>query len=514
MRKRRGGRLSGKRVVEILRLWGLEKSKTEISRAVGVTRATVRDYVSRARAAGVGYEQAKELSEEALSEVFEKRRAGRRVKHEGLDFKYLYRELSRPGVTRLLLWEEYIRENPEGYGYSQFCLRLQKWQKSQQLSLRRTHKGGEAIEVDYAGQTVPILDEQTREVLFEAQIFVACLPASNKLFCEATRSQKLQHWLGSHVRAFEFFGGVSKSVIPDNLKSGIKEACFYDPELNPSYRELAEHYGVAVLPARVRKPKDKAKVENGVQQVERRILAQLRNKDFYSVAELNGAIAPLLGELNAREMKSYRASRDELFESIDKPFLRALPPTPYRFAEWKYAKVNIDYHVEFEGHYYSVPYSHIHQRVELRISESTLEVFSSGKRIALHPRSKKRGAHTTCRDHMPKEHRFVSEWSPSRFVEWAGKIGRETKVQIQTLLHSRQHPEQGYRAALGILRLAKKYGEERLEAACAKANSLGVASYRSVNSMLKTGSEKTHAHKPTTTVRIEHTNIRGSTQFR
>lgn len=267
-----------------------------------------------------------------------------------------------------------------------------------------------------------------------------------------------------------------------------------------------------MLPARVRKPKDKAKVENGVQQVERRILARLRDRDFYSVGDLNEAMAPLLVELNAREMKSYRASRDELFESIDKPALRALPLAPYRFAEWKYAKVNIDYHVEFEGHYYSVPYSHVHQRVELRISENTLEVFCSGKRIALHPRSKKRGAHTTCRDHMPKEHRFVSEWSPSRFVEWAEKIGRETKVQVQTILHSRQHPEQGYRAALGILRLAKKYGEQRLEAACRKANSLGVASYRSVNSMLKTGSEKTQPQKPTT-VRVEHTNIRGSTQF-
>lgn len=512
MRKRRGGQLSGKRVVEILRLWGLGKNKSEISRAVSVTRATVRDYVSRASALGLGYEQAKELSDDELSELFEKHGPGRRVKHRELNFEYLHRELSRPGVTRLLLWEEYIRENPEGYGYSQFCLLLQGWQRSEKLSLRRTHKGGEAMEVDYAGQTVPILDRRSGEVLFEAQIFVACLPASNKIFCEATSSQELRHWLGSHVRAFKFFGGVPKSVIPDNLKSGVKNPCFYDPELNPSYRELAEHYQVAVLPARVRKPKDKAKAENAVQQVERRILAPLRDRDFSSVAELNQAIASLLSELNAREMKSYRASRNELFENIDKPALSALPAAAYRFAEWKYAKVNIDYHVEFEGHFYSVPYSHVHSRVEMRIAENTLEVFLGRKRIALHSRNKQRGAHTTCRDHMPKEHRYVQEWSPSRFLSWAEKIGRETKLQIGTLLHSRDHPEQGYRACLGILRLAKKYGPVRLEAACEKANSLGLASYRSINSMLKTGHEKKQQQKQTAIIE-QHTNIRGNTHF-
>ena len=311
----------------------------------------------------------------------------------------------------------------------------------------------------------------------------------------------------------EYFGGVPKAIVPDNLKSGVTKPCYYEPDINRSYQELAEYYGLAVLPARVRKPQDKAKVETSVQIVERRILAKLRGKKFSSLAELNQSIKELLKELNSREMKSYGCSRQKLFEEMEKPTLSPLPRESFKVSKWKLAKVNIDYHVELDRRYYSVPYELRGEQVEVQACENSISIYHNNKQIAVHPRILKLGHHSTSKEHMPKEHRFMQEWTPSRFLDWAAKIGPETKQQIDFMLNSRKYPEQSYRACLGILRLAKKYGEDRLELASKRANQLGIVSFKSINSMLKTGQEKISIHSPAPAHIDSHQNIRGSRYY-
>ena len=506
--------LGMERVKEVLRLWELGANKTEIAQAVGTTRFTVRDYLSRAKAAGLTYRAAAELGAAELRALFEKALPGRRVKDTELDYLHIQKEMTRKSVTLLLLWEEYLRERPDGYSYAQFCKRYQLWRQGNKLSMRRHYRAGEVMFVDYAGMKVGIYDRGTGELLFEAPIFVATLGASNRIYAEATEDATLVHWIGSHVRAFEYIGGVTEHVTPDNPKTGVKEACFYDPELNPTYRELGEHYKVAILPARPRKPKDKAKVEKGVQVVEQRILARLRDRKFYSVPELNEALWALLAELDEREMQGYGMSRRALFEATDKTALRPLPATPYRFASWKKATVNIDYHVEMKRHWYSVPFQLIHKRVGVRLTEHTVEVFFEGRRVAAHVRDDSPGRHTTVKEHMPPSHQYMQGWTPSRFLQWAGKMGAETKAQVNSLLLSKERPEHSYRACLGLLGLEKKYGKERLEAACAKANRLGIVSMRSVKNMLATGADRVADAEPQPAAPpLRHSNIRGDTEF-
>jgi transposase len=377
--------------------------------------------------------------------------------------------------------------------------------------MRQHHRAGEKAFVDYSGTKLEWVERETGEV-HPAELFVGVLGASNYTYAEASESQELRCWIGSHVRMFEYFGGVPEAVVPDNLRSGVKSACWYDPELNPTYRDFAEHYDVAVIPTRVKKPQDKAKVEAGVLNAQRWIIARLRNKTFHSVAELNAAIEPLLLELNEREMQGYGKSRQTLFEELDKPALKPLPQHRYCFAEWKQAKVNIDYHIELKRHYYSVPHHLVGKRVEARIGEKTIEVLHEGKRIALHPRDDTPGRHSTLQEHMPAEHRYMQQWTPGRLLDWAEKIGPQTKIQVNSILLSRKHPEQGYRASLGLLGLAKKYGNARLEAACNRANHFGIVSMRSIKNMLCTGNDKLPQERKTATV-ISHSNIRGDTEF-
>jgi len=513
MKRLKEGWLGMERVKEVLRLWELGANKSEIARAVGATRATVRDYISRAKAAELTSAKAAEMGTTELRTLFDKDRPGRRVKDSEIDYQHLERELTRPGVTLMLLWEEYLRNNPDGYSYPQFCERYSQWRQVQKLSMRRHHRAGEAMMVDYAGMKVGIYDRGTNELSFAAPIFVATLPASNRTYAEATENATMVHWLGSHERAFRYFGGVTEQVIPDNAKTGVTHACNYDPELNPTYREFAEHYGVAVLPTRPERPKDKAKVEKGVQVVEQRILARVRDRKFYSVAELNEAIWTLLAELDEREMQIYGMSRRALFEVTDKPALRPLPITPYRFATWKKAKVNIDYHVEVKRHWYSVPFQLIHKRVDVRLTEHAVEVFFDGKRVALHVRNDTPGRHSTINEHMAPSHHYMQSWTPSRLLHWAGTIGVETQKQVNSLLLSRAHPEHSYRACLGLLGLEKKYGSQRLEAACLKANRLAVVSMRTIKNMLLTGSEKVVEDTATAVAPLHHRNIRGDTEF-
>ena len=366
--------------------------------------------------------------------------------------------------------------------------------------------------MDYAGQTVPVVNPATGEIR-QAQIFVATLGASNYTYAEAQWRQDLPNWIGGHVRAFSFFGGVPEILIPDNLKTGVKSPCRYEPDINPTYHDLAQHYGTAVIPARVRKPKDKAKVEVGVQVVERWILARLRNRKFFSLADLKNAIHELLAEINNRLMRHLGKSRRELFEALDQPALRPLPGLPYEFAIWKKARVHIDYHIEFDKHYYSVPYTLVRKEVFVRATERTVEVFYKHKRVASHPRSRDRGRFSTIPDHMSPAHRKYSEWSPNRFLRWAEKIGPHTAQLVEAVLASRRHPQQAYRSCLRILHLGKRYTDERLEAACRRALPSGIRSYKGIKNILDTKLDQLQPEEPTTAALTTHANIRGQSYY-
>jgi transposase len=378
--------------------------------------------------------------------------------------------------------------------------------------MRHEHRAGEKMFVDYAGQTVNVIDRETGEI-HKAQIFVAVLGASSYTYAEATLSQQVEDWIGSHVRAFSFFGGVTEAIVPDNLKSGVSKACRYEPDINPTYHDLANHYQTVVLPARVRKPRDKAKAEAGVLLVERWILARLRRRTFFSLAELYKTIGDLPTVLNAKPFKKLPGSRQSRFVELDKPALKPLPAAPYEVAYWKKAMVHLDYHVEVEGHYYSVPYTLVKKQLEIRYTGTTVECLYRNQRIASHLRNQVRGRHTTIKEHMPPRHRQYSEWNPERFTRWAAKIGPQTKVLTETLLVQRAHPQQAYRTLLGILRLGKAYGEQRLEAACDRALHINALSYRSIESILKNGLDQKPLKKQENSTPIEHGNIRGADYY-
>jgi len=379
--------------------------------------------------------------------------------------------------------------------------------------MRKQHRGGSAAYVDYAGDTVKVLNPETGEVR-EAQVFVGVLGASNYSYAEATWTQELMSWISSHVRMFEFFGGVTETLVPDNLRSGVTKADFYDPVLNPTYQKLAEHYNVAVLPTRRRKPRDKAKVETAVLVVERWILAKLRNRTFYSLDEVNEAISELLEELNSRPFQKLPGCRRQAFEEIDRPKLAPLPPTPYELAEWKRATVHIDYHIQVAGNFYSVPYTLVRQPVEVRLTATTLEVLHDGKRVACHRRSWKQGHTFTLSEHMPENHREVSRWSPDLMRQRARRIGPATEELVQSILESRQHQETGVRSCLGVLGLARKHGNERLEVACRRAVEVGALNSGFVKQLLKNRLEHNSisgAHVPAP---VTHENIRGEEYYR
>jgi transposase len=417
-------------------------------------------------------------------------------------------------VTLELLHHEYLEDHPEGYRYSQFCEIYRRWVAKQRISMRQVHRAGEKLFADYAGQKPHIVDPATGECV-EVELFVAALGASNLTYAEATRTQRVADWIASHVHALEFFGGVAGALVPDQLKSGVTTSCRYEPGVQRTYEEFAAHYGTVILPARPASPRDKAKAEVAVQVAERWILARLRNETFFSLAALNERIAELLVELNDRPMRVYGESRRQLFERLERPALKPLPTTPFLFGEWKKARVNIDYHVECDHHYYSVHHSHRGEKVEARLTSTTVEIFLGGTRIASHRRSYERGRHTTLPEHMPKAHRKHLEWSPSRIIRWASTIGPQTEKLVGEILADRPHPEQGYRSCLGILRLARRYGRDRLEAACARAVAVHARSYRHVDSILKNGLDRVAlTAPPQTSAPLLHGNLRGPEYYR
>lgn len=483
-------RLSMRKTREILRLkWELGRTHREVATSLGIGLGTVSLVLERAQAAGLRREAVGSLSEAELDERLYRRAEVILGDRPQPDFVYIHTELRRPGVTLQLLHYEYLERHPQGYAYSQFCERYRRWAKRQRRSMRQIHHGGEKLFVDYAGKRPKVIDPATG-VEQEAELFVAALGASSFTYAEATWTQQSPDWIGSHVRAFEYLGGVPRATVPDQLRSAVATPSRYEPRIQRTYEELAEHYGTVILPARPASPRDKAKAEVAVQVAERWILARLRNQRFFSLEELNERIGELREELNGRTMRVYGASRRELFERLDRPALRPLPDKRFLYGEWKRVRVNIDYHVDVDRHYYSVPHALVGEDLDARVSATTVEIFHRGARVASHVRRHRRGAHTTVAEHMPKAHRQHLEWSPSRFVRWARTIGPKTRELVEAILADRPHPEQGYRSCLGILRLAKRYHPERLEAASARALKVGARSYRHVDSILKHGLDR------------------------
>jgi transposase len=509
-------RISMRQIKEVLRLKHAARlSHRQIARALRLSLGVVSKYLSAAERAGLAWPLPDAMDDTALERALWPGGEPPEPRFARPDFAYVHEQLKRKGVTRQLLWEEYRASHPEdGYGYTQFCVFYREWKRRLKLSMRQTHRAGEKLFVDYCGQTVPVVNAVTGEAR-QAQVFVAVLGASNYTFAEATWTQGLPDWVSSHTRAFSFFGGAPQLVIPDNLRSGVTRACRYEPLLNTTYAEMLAHYQTAALPARPYKPKDKAKAEAGVQLVERWILARLRHLSFSSLFDLNLAIRALTTGLNERPFQRLPGSRRSQFEAIDRPALRQLPATPYEYAEWKKLRVHLDYHVEVEGHYYSVPHALVRREVEARLTASTVEVFHHGRRVASHARSARRGAHSTQADHMPKAHRAHMEWTPGRFLTWAAEIGPSTRDLVRLLLERRPHPEMGYRSCLGLLSLERRYGKERLEAACKRALSLNAPTRRSVHSILERGLDRLPpmGDEPVATRRA-HENVRGPDYYR
>ena len=508
-----GARLPMRKIRDVLRLGAGGLSKREIAASLSIGATAAGDCLRRARCAGLSWPLPENLNDELLERLlYPPRSVTARQQRPQPDWPAVHRELRRPGVTLALLWEEHRASHTDGHGYSRFCELYRAFAARLSPTMRQCHVAGARTFVDYAGTTLEVIDADTGDVQV-CQLFVAVLGASSYTFAEATFTQRLVDWTGSHQRAFTFFGGVTAQIVCDNLKAGIAKACFYEPAVNRTYAEMAAHYGTAVVPARPNKPRDKAKVEVAVQVATRWIIAKLRHQRFFSLAELNAAIGALVAKLNDRVTRHLGTSRRALFEDIERCTLKPLPVEPYVYAEWKQCKVSFDYHVEVERHYYSVPHTLLRESVWVRIAARTIEVFHRGQRVAAHLRSSSERRHTTLAEHMPSSHRRYADWTPERITRQAGEIGRNTAALIEIIMRERAHPEQGFRAAIGIVRLAKSYGGERVEAACGRALAIGARSFTSVNSILKNNLDAKRPAPAADGPAIAHSNIRGPRYF-
>ena len=504
-----------RKIREVLRL-RLEAglSFRQISASTKVSVGAAQKVVSQVTQLGLKWPLSPSMDDSQLAKLFYPT-ADTRIsdRMEVPDWRAIHQELKRKGITKLLLWEEYSEQYPNRcYSYSRFCEKYRRWRHQQRRSMRQTHRAGEKCFVDYCGQTVPIINRHTGEIR-EAQVFVAVLGASNYTYAEATVTQTLPDWLGSHVRAFEFFGGTPELVIPDNLRSGVSKACRYDPDTNPSYQQLAEHYQVAVMPARPYKPKDKAKVEVAVQIVERWILARLRHHSFFSLAEVNQCIRALLQELNQRPFKQLPGNRRQAFEQLDQPALQPLPKQPYRYVDIKPVKVNIDYHVEYQRHHYSVPHQYVGERLELHARDTIVQLYFRQRLIASHLRKHTAGI-TTDAVHMPERHRKQQQWTPGRLKQWARDIGLDTLRWVTERLEQRDHPEQAYRLCLGLLNLSREYPALRVNASCRIANDQGLDRLKQIRSILRSNRDQLPEQlNLATDLPQDHENIRGPNDF-
>ncbi|MDD3655084.1 MAG: IS21 family transposase [Desulfotomaculaceae bacterium] len=507
-------RLSMRKIQEVLRLH-YEKglSQNAIAGACHIARSTTQDYLKRFQAAGLSWPLPDDLGEPELNDLLFRRLPDSTDKSQP-DWACIHKELSRKSVTLKLLWQEFQQVHPESHGYTRFCQLYRQWAQSHKISMRQRHKAGEKTFVDWAGQTMPLTDPVTGEVS-QAQIFVAALGFSSYLYAEATPSQEKKYWLSCHVKAFRFYRGLTDIVVPDNPKTAVTSPCRYEPELNPAYQEFARHYCLAVIPARVRKPQDKPKVESGVQVVERWVIAPLRNRIFFSLAELNQALWEQLQLVNNRPLSGLNQSRRELFELIDQPALRPLPPTDYEFAHILKTRVKPDYHIELEQHFYSVPYRLVNKVVELRHTAAILEVYYQGQRVASHLRRHQPGQ-TTIPEHLSPAHRWMLEWTPAKLKQWSSDLGPATGEMIQKILDQPRHPEQNHRSGLGFLQLERKYGQLRLEKACVRALHFNLYTYKQVRTILQSGQDFLPLPGAASEISKCHThiNIRGSRCYR
>jgi len=502
-----------RKIADVLRLDAAGLSGRRISASLGIGRSCVGDYLDRAKAAGLSWPLPDGIDETALE-----RRLFPQVSLKGRqfaqpDWAVVHGELKRPGVTLSLLWEEYRGRHPDGYGYSAFCEHYGVWSARLSPVMRQRHTAGERMFVDYSGTRMALTDPATGAE-HPVEIFIAVLGASNYTYAEASWSQNLADWIASHTRAFTAFGAASALIVSDNLKSGVIRACFYEPEINRSYADMAAHYGAAILPARPYKPRDKAKVEAAVLLVQRWILARLRNRRFFTLEELNAAIAEEVARLNARVSRHLGASRRQIFEAIERPAMSALPPTPYVHADWRRTSAGPDYHVRLEEHHYSIPYELIRQQLWARLTASTVEIFRSGKRVACHRRAAPGDTgYTTLKEHMPASHRRHAEVTPQALRDQANQVGSATGLLVDAILRERPHPEQGFRSCLGILRLERSHGRERLEAACDRALKINARTLSSVNSILQNRLDGRPSDPPPEAPPITHANIRGPRFF-
>ncbi|MEX2535182.1 MAG: IS21 family transposase [Trueperaceae bacterium] len=504
-----------RKVREVLRLlWGQGRSAREVAESCGLARSTVGEYERRAKEAGLSWPMP-EVDDTALEgKLFPPPPAVPTSLRPGPDYALVDRALRQKSVTRQVLWEEYRAAHPDGFAYSKFCDGLRVWRGQQGLSMRQTHLAGEKAFVDYAGPTIGIVDAATGEV-WEAQVFVGALGASHYTYAEASWTQGLEDWVMSHVRMLAYFGGCPEIVVPDNLKAGVSSPHLYEPEVNPTYLEFAKHYDLAVIPARSKSPRDKAVVESAVQVVERWVLAKLRNRTFFSLTEANDAIWTLLEELNDRPFQKRPGSRRSLFEELDRPAFKPLPAVRYVYALWKTVRPHVDYHVTIEKHHYSVPHQLVGKQLDARLTSTTIEVFHKNKRIASHARSFRKGQHTTVKEHMPQAHQEHAGMNEEKLLAWASRIGPSTAAFVEGVIASRAHPQQAFRSCLGVLRLDKKYGNDRLEAACGRAVKLGSYAFKSIDAILKKrlDEQPLETSQPALLPKARHENVRGGSYY-
>lgn len=505
-------RLQMRKIREILRLRREQQglSVREAARALGISVGAVSKTSSRAEKAGLTWEVAEAMTDAELEARLYGRAASPSDDRPRPDPVYVHTELRRAGVTLELLHLEYLEQHPTGLRYTAFCDVYRKWLSKVSIVMRQQHKAGEKCFVDYSGVTPFYIDPSNGEQVF-VQLFVAVLGASNLTYAEVTATQRVEDFIASHVRALEYFGGVSTMLVPDQLKSAVTLSCRYEPGIQRTYGELARHYGTAVVPARPYKARDKAKVEVGVQIAQRWILARLRNETFFSIASLNARVRELLEDLNARPMKKLGGiSRRELFERVERAALRALPSEPYECAEWIKKTVNTDYHVEVDKHWYSVPYDLVHEPVWARLTATTVELLHNNGRVASHARSRVPYAHTTDPTHMPESHRRHAA-GVEGVLAWAAAVGPMTVAMVRRLLDANPVREQGWRSARGLQRIGEKHGAERTELACERALRFGARSYKPVANILALGRERMQLPEDEREERlaIQHENVRG-----
>lgn len=513
---------SMRKIKEALRLHlecGLGKQKTAM--ALGISKASVVNYIHRFERSGLTWPLQPSITEKEL----EARLFLISGKEEGTekplpDFEHVIKKLGRPHLTRKLLWQEYKEAHPDGMGLSRFYELLNHHITSSKLTMKIHHKGGDKLFVDYSGDGLSYVDRETGEVV-GVELFVCSWGASSYSYAECTHTQGLEDWTASHVRAFRYFGCVPNATVPDNLKSGVKRPDWYDPDINPTYAKLAEHYNTTILPARVRKPKDKAVVESNVLHVQRYILGRLRNRTFFSLAEINEAVRDLLEGFNAQPMQVYKVSRRERFLEMDKPYAKPLPAEAFKIKEIKIGvKVGPDYHVQYRKHFYSVPYTLLSKRVEIHLAGRIVQIYCDNERVASHQMGPSNYSYSTTRSHMPQSHRFVGGLNASQLIFLAGKIGTHTSTLVKRTLDNKKHPEVGYRQALGILGLKKQYPEERVEKACQRALHFDCIKRRDVLSILKKGMDKQALPHMKTEVEpvlggsLFHDNIRGEGYYK